>query len=304
MKKPQLPYILTRSSNNRHGTLTEKPWLVPLIIAATFTVVLLTTTKFLFNKRSLTNHFLCSLSSAYVTPEITEYTTTPTQLLAILHYATSRTVPQQSYDEIRLSFDVLQSIAPCNFLVFGLGHDSLMWASLNPGGTTLFLEEDPKWLHKIIQRVPTLRAHLVKYPTKLSEANKLLSTYKKEEDCMPPNARLEGNKQCKLALSTLPEEVYKKEWDVIMIDAPKGYFAEAPGRMGAIYTAAVMSRGRTRAGVTHVFLHDVDRKVEKAFANEFLCKKYLVKGAGRLWHFAIPPAPAASRFVENNSSFC
>lgn len=75
----------------------------------------------------------------------------------------------------------------------------------------------------------------------------------------------------------------------MMIDAPKGYFAEAPGRMAAIFSAAVMARDRKGSGVTHVFLHDVDRKVEKVFAEEFLCRKYLVKGVGRLWHFQIPP---------------
>ncbi|KAL8193490.1 hypothetical protein R6Q57_026625 [Mikania cordata] len=50
-----------------------------------------------------------------------------------------------------------------------------------------------------------------------------------------------------------------------MIDAPRGYFAEA----------AVMARNRKKSGVTHVFLHDVDRRVEKSYAEEFLCRKYL-----------------------------
>ncbi|GFS33881.1 hypothetical protein Acr_00g0031060 [Actinidia rufa] len=73
-------------------------------------------------------------------------------------------------------------------------------------------------------------------------------------------------------------QVYDTEWDLIMIDAPKGYFAEAPGRMAAIYSASVMARNRKKSGVTHIFLHDVDRRVEKMFAEEFLCKKHLVKG--------------------------
>ncbi|CAI0627314.1 unnamed protein product [Linum tenue] len=89
-----------------------------------------------------------------------------------------------------------------------------------------------------------------------------------------------------------------------MIDAPRGYFAEAPGRMGAIFSAAVMARARKGSGVTHVFLHDVDRKVEKAFAEEFLCRKYLVKGVGRLWHFEIPPASNVTGGQDENSWFC
>ena len=102
----------------------------------------------------------------------------------------------------------------------------------------------------------------------------------------------------RLALNMLENEVYDTEWDLIMIDAPRGYFPEAPGRMAAIYSAAVMARNRKGAGVTHVFLHDVDRRVEQMYAEAFLCKKYLVKAEGRLWHFEIPPA------ADINTDFC
>ncbi|KAL0657013.1 hypothetical protein Bca4012_077597 [Brassica carinata] len=50
-----------------------------------------------------------------------------------------------------------------------------------------------------------------------------------------------------------------------------GYFAaEAPGRMAAIYSAAVMARNMKKPGITHVFLHDVNRnrRVEKTFDEE------------------------------------
>ncbi|PHT99669.1 TMV resistance protein N [Capsicum chinense] len=209
---------------------------------------------------------------------------------AILHYATSRVIPQQNIDEIRISFDVLKNRTPCNFLVFGLGHDSQMWASFNSLGNTLFLEEDPKWVQTILKDAPFLHAETVKYRTMLSEADELVEHYRKEPDCSAKKSFLRGNHGCKLALDMLPDEVYHKEWDVIMIDAPRGYFAEAPGRMAAIYSAAVMARNRPKGkGVTHVFLHDVDRKVEKIYAELFLCRKYLVKGVGRIWHFEIPP---------------
>lgn len=214
---------------------------------------------------------------------------TTTQLETILHYATSRVVPQQTLAEIKVSFDVLLSRAPCNFLVFGLGHDSQMWHSFNPRGTTLFLEEDPKWVQTVLKTAPFLNARNVIYRTKLSEAEKLLQTYRREPDCTLDKMFLRGNDKCRLALNELPEEVYNKEWDLIMIDAPRGYFPQAPGRMAAIYSAAVMARNRKGKGeTTHVFLHDVDRRVEKAYAEEFLCRKYLVKAQGRLWHFQIP----------------
>ncbi|KAJ0988844.1 hypothetical protein J5N97_007200 [Dioscorea zingiberensis] len=209
---------------------------------------------------------------------------------AILHYATSSSVPLQTISEIRLTYDVLRAISPCNLLVFGLGHDSIMWSSFNPSGTTVFLEDSPNWTQSVLESAPDLTAHTVRYTTHVSDADRLLESYKSEPSCLPPHAYLKGNHRCPLALPDLPSSIYDREWDLIMIDAPKGYFNEAPGRMSPIWSAAVMARARTRAGDTHVFLHNVDRKIEEGFAMEFLCKKYLVGEAGRIWHFKIPPA--------------
>ncbi|XP_034706153.1 probable methyltransferase At1g27930 [Vitis riparia] len=266
--------------------LFERPWLLTVVIGGMIGAAILINS---FGRTS-SNSLLCSLSGAYTRPDHSDDSVAQTQLIAILHYATSRVVPQQSLAEIRVSFDVLQSLAPCNFLVYGLGHDSVMWSSFNPKGTTIFLEEDPKWVQTVLKQAPNLLAHTVRYRTHLAEADQLLGSYKSEPACLPPDVRLRDNTACRLALTGLPEEVYDTEWDLIMIDAPRGYFPEAPGRMGAIFTAAVMARARKRQGVTHVFLHDVNRRIEKVYAEEFLCKKNLVKAEGRLWHFAIPSA--------------
>ncbi|CAO2831145.1 unnamed protein product [Amaranthus hypochondriacus] len=227
----------------------------------------------------------------------------PIQVDAVLHYATSREIPQQSAEEIRVSFDVLFALYPCNFLVFGLGFDSLMWASFNPNGFTIFLEEDSSWVKNILTKAPNIRVHPLIYKTHLYDAKVLLDHYKIEPYCKPPKLYLQGNTKCRLILDDLPNEVYKKEWDVIMIDGPKGYQPNMPGRMAAIYTAAVMARTRTRPGKTHVFLHDVNRKVERVYAQRFLCKKYLVKAVGNLWHFVIPPA-TKQQTLNPNTFFC
>ncbi|XP_004502290.1 arabinogalactan O-methyltransferase 2 [Cicer arietinum] len=276
--------------------LQERKWFLGLTIVGLIGAVLFIATAI---TTSDTSSFHCPISSGIRTRSNDNYDPTPIQLRAILHYATSHVVPQQSVSEIKISFDVLKSFGrPCNFLVFGLGHDSLMWASFNPGGTTLFLEEDPKWVQTVLKDAPGLRAHTVHYRTQLRQAQTLISSYRSEPTCSPSKAFLRGNKACKLALENLPEEVYDTEWDLIMIDAPKGYYAEAPGRMAAVFSAAVMARNRKGSGVTHVFLHDVNRKVEKLYADEFLCKRNLVKGVGRLWHFQIPPSNVtdATRF--------
>jgi hypothetical protein len=67
-------------------------------------------------------------------------------------------VPQQSGAEIALSLAVLRHRAPMRLLVFGLGHDSPLWHALNPGGVTVFLEEDPEWYKVVRTRSPHLRA--------------------------------------------------------------------------------------------------------------------------------------------------
>lgn len=244
--------------------------------------------------------FLNSLSLR--TSRFGESAAAPVQLEAIIHYATSHIVPQQNYAEISITFNVLKTRSPCNFLVFGLGYDSLMWNALNPGGRTLFLEEDPKWVQTVLKGAPVLRANAVKYKTHLSQADELLSHYKSEPDCSPQKADIRGPTKCRLALTGLPNEFYETEWDLIMIDAPRGYYAEAPGRMGAIFSAAVMARNRKGPGNTHVFLHDVNRRIEKVYAEEFLCKKYMVNRSGRLWHFEIPPVANVSQ--ADGRRFC
>ncbi|XP_075669664.1 arabinogalactan O-methyltransferase 1-like [Castanea sativa] len=98
---------------------------------------------------------------------------TPIQLQAILHYAMSRMVPQQSLGKVMVSYDSLKTRAPCNFLVFGLDHDLLTWTSLNPRGKKVFLEEDSKWFQTVLKDLSYLKAHPVKYRTQLSQAKKL-----------------------------------------------------------------------------------------------------------------------------------
>ncbi|CAL9086330.1 unnamed protein product [Musa acuminata var. zebrina] len=214
----------------------------------------------------------------------------------IIHYATSNITPQQTLREISVTAKVLERKSPCNFLVFGLGHDSLMWSALNHGGRTVFLEEDKKWIESVTQRFPTLEAYHVSYDTKVSQADELLESGK-STGCMV----LEDTKfsRCPLALTKLPDVFYEVDWDLIMVDAPTGYFPQAPGRMGAIYTAGMAARGRRREGDTDVFVHDVDRAVEDKFSKTFLCQGYLKEEEGRIRHFTIP-----SHRANPEISFC
>ncbi|KAL6514715.1 Glucuronoxylan 4-O-methyltransferase 1 [Orobanche gracilis] len=205
---------------------------------------------------------------------------------ALIHYSTSTITPQQTLKEISVTSRILERKSPCNFLIFGLGHDSLMWHSLNHGGRTVFLEEDKAWIEQIRRRFPILESFHVTYESKVNQANDLLQVGKGPECITISNPHYS---MCQLALKGLPSEVYDTQWDLIMVDAPTGYYEEAPGRMTAIYTAGMLARNRQDAiGETHVFVHDVNREVEDTFSREFLCEGYMTKQEGRLRHFVIP----------------
>ncbi|XP_022762715.1 glucuronoxylan 4-O-methyltransferase 1-like [Durio zibethinus] len=203
---------------------------------------------------------------------------------ALIHYATSTITPQQTLKEISVTTKILEKRSPCNFLVFGLGHDSLMWSLLNYGGRTVFLEEDEAWIEQIRRRFPMLESHHVTYDSKVNQAENLMEVGKGPECTAVGDPKYS---MCQLALKGLPSEVYEMKWDLIMVDAPTGYYEEAPGRMTAIYTAGMMARNREE-GETDVFVHDVNRVVEDKFSMAFLCQGYMKKQEGRLRHFRIP----------------
>ncbi|XP_058214917.1 glucuronoxylan 4-O-methyltransferase 1-like isoform X2 [Rhododendron vialii] len=209
----------------------------------------------------------------------------PSLAKTVIHYSTSTITPQQTAKEVSVTAKVLEKKTPCNFLVFGLGHDSLMWSALNYGGHTIFLEEDGVWIEQIRRKFPMLKSYHVSYESKVSQAEILMEIGKGPECTAVGDTRYS---MCQLALKSLPSEVYETKWDLIMVDAPTGYHEEAPGRMSAIYTAGMMARNREEGGETDVFVHDVNREVEDKFSRAFLCEGYMKKQQGRLRHFRIP----------------
>ncbi|KAL2342276.1 hypothetical protein Fmac_010216 [Flemingia macrophylla] len=217
----------------------------------------------------------CPLSCGKIPSSVSE---------ALIHYSTSSITPQQTQKEISVTARVLEGKSPCKLLVFGVGHDSLMWSALNHGGRTIFVEEDEAWMEQMRRRFPTVEAYHVTYGSKVKEAERLMEAGRGEE------CRAVGDPRysvCQLALKGLPSVVYETEWDLIMVDAPTGYYDDAPGRMSAIYTAGMMARNRD-SGDTHVFVHDVNREVEDKFSMAFLCQSYMKNQQGRLRHFTIP----------------
>lgn len=233
------------------------------------------------------NPISCSPTCNKIPPSISK---------ALIHYTTSTITPQQTLKEISVTSKILEKKSPCNFLVFGLGHDSLMWTTLNFGGRTIFLEEDEAWITQIKHRFPTLESYHVTYDSKVHQADGLMEVGKGNECTAIGETRYS---MCQLALKGLPNVVYDTKWDLIMVDAPTGYYDEAPGRMSAIYTAGMIARNREEGAETDVFVHDVNRVVEDKFSMAFLCEGYMKKQEGRLRHFRIP-----SHRNDKDKPFC
>ncbi|KAH6760840.1 glucuronoxylan 4-O-methyltransferase-like protein [Perilla frutescens var. hirtella] len=258
-----------------------------------FLFLLVMRSAFWNSEKNISSNILEYLEAKQQTKKPNSCTKIPSSVAnAVVQYATSKITPQQTLKEISVSLKVLEKKSPCNFLVFGLGHDSLMWAALNHGGRTVFLEEDDDWIKK---QNSSLESYHVVYDTKLSEAGELHDVGMQEHCKVVSDPRMS---KCRLALKGLPSQVYDVEWDLIMIDAPTGYHEAAPGRMTAVYTAGLMARNR-RNGDTDVFVHDVDRDVEDRFSKSFLCEGYMVEQEARIRHFNIPNHAAPTPFCPH-----
>ncbi|XP_052196126.1 protein IRX15-LIKE, partial [Diospyros lotus] len=221
---------------------------------------------------------------------------------ALLHYAAnSNSSDHMSYTDLKPISDVLrQCSSPCNFLVFGLTAETFLWKALNHNGRTVFIDENRYYAAYMEEKNPEIEVYDVQYTTKIREMKELVAAVKEQvrNECRPVQNLLFSD--CKLGLNDLPNQLYEVDWDVILVDGPRGYWPEAPGRMAAIYTAGVLARSKKWGnGKTHVFVHDFNRKVDRVCSEEFLCKENLVmKSKDMLGHFVL------ERMDENSFHFC
>lgn len=172
---------------------------------------------------------------------------------------------QLSPGELRAIVGAIHEKRPCRLLVFGLGRDSLLWAGVNRGGTTIFIEDDATWFAEVLRRYRGLKALKVDYQTCRTEWRELLASPER------------------LAMR-LPDEVERHSWDVVLVDGPAGFTDSSPGRMKSIVLAM-----RLANSVADVFVHDCDRPIEQMYCDRFLKPENLVAQIGRLRHYRVKP---------------
>ncbi|KAF0906516.1 hypothetical protein E2562_011498 [Oryza meyeriana var. granulata] len=198
-------------------------------------------------------------------------------------------------EDVRAIASVLRRRAPCRLLVFGLGAETPLWRALNHGGRTVFLDENPYYVAHLEGAHAGLEAYDVSYATAVREFPDLLDAARASQaaDCRPVQNLLFSD--CRLAINDLPNQLYDVSWDVILVDGPSGFTEGSPGRMAAIFSAAVMAR--TKGAETEVLVHDYQREVESACAREFLCPENRVETTTTpsLGHFLVSGGAAANR---------
>ncbi|KAA8547130.1 hypothetical protein F0562_003594 [Nyssa sinensis] len=209
---------------------------------------------------------------------------------ALLHYASnSNRSDHMPYSDIKSISEVLrQCPSPCNFLVFGLTHETLLWKALNHNGRTVFIEENRYYAAYMEEKHPDIEIYDVQYTTKISQMKELIASTREQvrNECRPVQNLLFSD--CKLGLNDLPNQLYEMDWHVILVDGPRGYWPDAPGRMSAIFTASVLARSKKSGNAkTHVFVHDFNMESDRVSSDEFLCRENLVKSKDMLGHFVL-----------------
>lgn len=139
---------------------------------------------------------------------------------------------RMSNGQYQYILEELGAVRSSALLVFGVGHDALLWWRAT-GGRAAFVEDNPKYLSLAPAEA---RVVLVKYATRVGVW------------CDDVRA---------------PPPLVNRPWDFVLVDGPTGFDAHQPGRQ---FSIAWARRLATRA----IFVHDYERPWERAICDRIL----------------------------------
>ena len=167
----------------------------------------------------------------------------------------------QLHDNVIL--DILNTIKnknqPIKMLVFGLGHDSLIWNNyvkyINNKSITIFVEDDDYYIKKQ-KSIDNNNIIKFKYSTTVKETLKHLKS-KSSKDI---KEYIKNNK------FQIPEKLLKYyPFDIILIDGPKGYDNNQSGRLLPIYWYEKYLSNKN----TVIYVDDSNRTLESLLIDKY-----------------------------------
>lgn len=146
-----------------------------------------------------------------------------------------------------LILKILKNIVNKNkkVLIFGMGHDSILWYKANNSKNIFFVESDENYINLNSE---INKKNIIKYKYKN------INVFKSLKNEIDPS------------VYELPQKLERnKPFDVILIDAPQGYADNLPGREIPYY----WSRYKLMHSKTKIYMDDIKRPLEL-----HLLKKY------------------------------
>lgn len=131
-------------------------------------------------------------------------------------------------------------------LVHGCGYDSAFWQALNARGRTLFVEHDAQWAMSVASQLP--QAEIADYG-----------------DLRTTVASTEGSVDIEFLDGVARPAWVDEPWDVILVDGPKGFQPDHPGRALPIFWAASV-----RQQPADIFVDDYHRPLERLYVDTLL----------------------------------
>ncbi|XP_008245403.1 PREDICTED: protein IRX15-LIKE-like [Prunus mume] len=164
------PYIQKQGTSNHL-------WI--LAFMSIFTLAFLLTIIYTSGLYAYSSTTTTTISAATITTTTTASTVVPqlpttvpqlptTIINTLLYYATkSNDTFKMSYADIKPISDALRKCStPCNFLIFGLTHETLLCKALNNNGRTVFIDENRYFAAYMEEKHPEIDATDVQYTTK------------------------------------------------------------------------------------------------------------------------------------------